>query len=143
MTSLQAILYFLFYFTRTYILCNIFSLQGFNIEIFLPTYSQKQQQKKSKKKKKKIPQASNFWQILKSLWHENIWPSRTFEISFLWKKSFFHFLLFFEMIGTFRIFLRYHVFSNFYLYEEVKRNQRFDSVTLSNPWKHKQTFLTP
>ena len=66
---LQAILYYLHYFTRSYILCTIFSLQGFNIEIFLPRYlkrrnickDKKKKKRKKKRKKKKIPEVSNFW----------------------------------------------------------------------------------
>ena len=39
------------------------------------------------------------------------------------------------MIGTFRLFMKYNVFNDFRLYEEVKRNLRFGSVTLPNSCK--------
>ena len=39
------------------------------------------------------------------------------------------------MIGTFRLFMKYNVFNDFRLYEQVKRNPRFGSVTLPNSCK--------
>ena len=39
------------------------------------------------------------------------------------------------IVRTFRLFMKYNVFDNFRLYEEVKRNPRFGSVTLPNSCK--------
>ena len=67
---LQAILYYLYYFTRSYILCTIFSLQGFNFEIFLPRYLKRRNiwkdKKKRKEKRKKSPKYRIFGKFLKA-----------------------------------------------------------------------------